>query len=189
LFPGWPESRQTREEILGALLRQATYANAPLTTNITKFTLFEGDQVELVSANDSRQVMEVAEHTAKIEIRRSELPPGDTRLAHAIAEFARQFGSDMDQGLAELIRQSDQTQHLQGDTPEELGASVLEALQRVDMSFDENGEPTFGFIAGNKDLELLRALDSPEIRARFDGVIEERRREWSDRESHRKLAD
>ena len=73
--------------------------------------------------------------------------------------------------------------------------TFFEAIERLDLDFDENGKPSglkivvTGPNATKEAPDLLEALSSnPEYSARYDALMEKKRMEWRDRESTRKLA-
>lgn len=76
-------------------------------------------------------------------------------------------------------------------TPERL----LEALDKIEMEFDENGQPTNLVIVMHPNLwDKIKGKipiweADPEFKKKHNSIIEKKRREWLDRENNRKLVD
>lgn len=76
-------------------------------------------------------------------------------------------------------------------TPERL----LEALDKIEMEFDEDGQPTNIQIVIHPDLfnkikdKIPVWKADPELRKKYDVILEKKRKEWLDRENNRKLVD
>jgi hypothetical protein len=72
---------------------------------------------------------------------------------------------------------------------------ILEALEKVTIDFDEFGNPHFpALILNPKDWEKIKDKipkweADPNLRKKHLELVEKKRREWRDRESHRKLVD
>jgi hypothetical protein len=68
--------------------------------------------------------------------------------------------------------------------------SIIETLERVDFSFDENGNPNLSFVAAPQAAQQIRDLGAPttEQQRRFDEIIAKRRDERDARRRNRRLS-
>jgi hypothetical protein len=74
--------------------------------------------------------------------------------------------------------------------------SILDAIEKMEIGFDESGNPIMPTILMSPhDFEVIKSKEkeweaqAPAIEARRKEIIEKKRKEWVDRESHRKLVD
>jgi len=72
---------------------------------------------------------------------------------------------------------------------------LLEALSKIAVEFDENGQPANLMVVMHPDLwnkikdKVPEWEADPEFKKKYDAIIEKKKREWLDRENHRKLVD
>jgi hypothetical protein len=68
--------------------------------------------------------------------------------------------------------------------------SIIEVLERIDFSFDENGSPNLSFIVAPEAIQSIRTLGkpTPEQQKRFDEIIARRKEEWDARRRNRRLS-
>ena len=74
--------------------------------------------------------------------------------------------------------------------------SILEALEKIEIGFDENGNPIMPTIVMSPhDFEVFKSKEkeweaqAPALEARRKEIIDKKRKEWVDKESNRKLVD
>jgi len=67
----------------------------------------------------------------------------------------------------------------------------LSMLERVDMEFRSNGQPTADFGSTNPkiDARIREWFNDPSFQGKYNSIVDRKRDEWRDRESHRKLVD
>jgi len=71
----------------------------------------------------------------------------------------------------------------------------MEMLERIQIDFDDQGNPSLPtvFVPPEMAAKLKEKIpeweSNPEYERRFEELIERKRKEWNDRESHRKLVD
>lgn len=97
-----------------------------------------------------------------------------------VFDLADAFGSQLMQGmLAHISEVCDAF----GQTIDAGGRDIfdvmIETLETIDMSFDENGEPNLTLVAAPDVVEKLRGKKpTPEQEARVQQILERRREEW-----------
>jgi hypothetical protein len=67
----------------------------------------------------------------------------------------------------------------------------LSMLEGVDMEFGANAQPTADFGSTNPkiDAKVREWFNDPSFQSRYNSIVDRKRDEWRDRESHRKLVD
>jgi len=110
-----------------------------------------------------------------------------------VEDLIKQKSKVVFQKLNEITSKTGNVVNLHGEpfTPEKL----LEALDKIQMEFDEDGRPTNLTIVMHPDLwnkikdKIPEWEADTEFRKKHDAIIEKKRREWLDRENNRKLVD
>lgn len=187
----WPEFHAASERVFQQVLRRQMAQASPLSTRARRVTIVEGTRIDIEYPNGSRQTIAPERHEVSLSLPVAETPFGLSRLRKVTQQFGRLLGDDMSKTMIDQVMASDSPVfgRFGGQTPEELAAQMVDALRKMHVDFDEDGKPTFEFLVHPQNLLMLRSIDTPEYQQRFDAVIEEKRREWIDRESHRELAD
>ena len=73
--------------------------------------------------------------------------------------------------------------------------TFIEALEKIHIDFDDEGNPSLPTIIVNPQLsailkeELPKWHSNPECERRMKELLDRKKKEWDDRESHRKLVD
>jgi hypothetical protein len=137
------------------------------------------------------------EYKIPIEVRYDEVPDlvGDRLLAKvdAIAgELARQTSKEGFRKLEEELSKVGNAVDAGGRPVSQ--EVLLEMLEKMEMSFDDAGNPDITFIVHPVVGEVLRSRmeewhQDVEFRKRHDELISRKREAWRDRESNRKLVD
>jgi len=170
-------------------------SEASVVSHLQRERHFEGDAVQDQLAPEGRPYSEFA---AKLAIPTERL----------IADGPLAFGETLPEVAASLIRQQSDHVFEAFERVSEMGGCVLKIeglpktfdeflghFERFPLSFDDNGRPSrpeFLVPPGAKAIFESRQrewLSMPENRKRLADVIERKREEWDDRESHRELVD
>jgi hypothetical protein len=168
------------------MIRQGLVAEVP------SFTLNEGNRVVIVYPNGSRQDIPLKSVESRASFPTDEfIAGGPELLAQAIQRLSGEMHNQMDKDLIATLQKA-RPEHggmFRGKTEDEAFEDLLRGLQRMDMTFDEDGTPSIMFISHPDNIPLMKALDTPERKAIVDSIIEEKRLEWIRRESNRRLVD
>lgn len=115
-----------------------------------------------------------------------------TKFEELAAKMAARQLDDTFKTLAEATRSVGNDFQMNEFTPE----VVLDMWQRMDIGFNDNGEPILPAIYTLNQEKLKEYNDSvdkikstPELLEQMDEIIREKKNYWDDRESHRKLVD
>jgi hypothetical protein len=98
-----------------------------------------------------------------------------------VFELADEFGSQMMRGMldhvSDICDASGQTINAQGRDYFDV---MLETLETIDMSFDEDGKPNLTLVAHPETARKIQAKQpTPEQQERLRQLLERRREEWS----------
>ena len=96
-----------------------------------------------------------------------------------VFDLADAFGSQLTQGMlahiSEICDASGQTIDAEG---RDLIEVMIETLETIDMSFNENGEPNLRMVVHPDTAANFRDQPTPEQEARIREILDRRREEW-----------
>jgi hypothetical protein len=186
----WPE--QKRQLADGLQDRIRSESRRGLVAQVRALTFHEGKRAVLIYPNGDRQELTLKSVQAEVTLDRQELSVrGPQALDDAIHQLAEGLGDQMDRDLIGLMQKADPRHGgmFGGKDDREMFQALLSGLREMDMSFEEDGSPSFSFVVHPDTVPKLQALNTPERRRLVDQVIEEKRNEWLRREGYRRLAD
>ena len=193
MLPDWPNLKRLWEQRFRMLLneRMVQGSIASLTTRIK---YFEGDTSEIMDSSGHTQ-----ERSPKLLASSFEIDPQDLiergpfALLDAFGGLASDLAGQMSSGILDEVNQvTEDTGNVVTTGGSDIAFdTILLALEKIAMDFDQEGRPQFPtLLASPETIEKLSNLQQDEHhRRKLDKIIEQKRREWIDRESHRKLVD
>jgi hypothetical protein len=201
MLPDFPNSKRELDQLIALRLRRSIRERNVIATLATTIVQHEGNLMayDQLTKEGKRIVTggyEKAE--AGVTIPLEEIPnlTGDNlnkkidEIAEDIAKQASQRGfQKIDEALTEAGAGVDAAG---GPMTPEL---YLEGLEKMEMSFDtETLQPTFTIVIHPAMMPSMEKLkdqmeNNPEYKARYEALMERKREEWRDRESHRRLVD
>lgn len=123
-------------------------------------------------------------------INKSEITNGDfegiiVNMSRIAVELESQISQAM---IAHIVEEAERAGNLVSS--EISYDSIIDALERVDFSFDESGSPNLSFVAHPEAIQSIQALGDPtsEQQKRFDEIIAKRKDEWDARRRNRRLS-
>ena len=201
MLPDFPKSRRELYQRLRLRMDLAVQTKSPLRALGTSITQHEGmlHSYEQITERGIRSVTEGMEEVAvPIEVKIEEIPDlvGDKLFAKldAIAEeAARQVSRITFHKMDEVTREADMTVDAAGSPPTK--EIWLEMFQKMQIDFDEKtGKPELTMIMHPVMAEAMKKLwseweNDPLFMKRYNELLAQKREEWRDRESRRKLVD
>jgi hypothetical protein len=193
MLPDFPQSKREIRKRLVQLTERLEREKAPLLAEIKGFIQHEG-KVHSYDRIKADPVTEGFEEIAiPVTIELSEMPDlvGEKLFAKIDAladQVARKRMEMFYQKFTEVTREVGNALDAQGAplTPE----MIFEMLERVDMEFGPDNQPTFRF---NTTPELAKVFegfqDDAAFRAKYEELLNRKRDAWRNRESNRKLVD
>lgn len=170
----------------------------PQSLGIRKFIFHEGNQLATTSIDGYEDRSPLQEHQVRFEISEEEnREKGPHAIFERIPTLAKDMASQREKALFEKM--NDVTKRtgniVEGDgkglTPE----LIMKTLEKIDMSFDEHGNPIMPTLIVSPD--VLKKMEentdlwkeTPEMQQKMVELIKTKRREWDDRQNRRKLVD
>lgn len=193
MLPDFPTSKKEIRKQLMLLTERLGREKAPLLARIKSFTQHEG-KIHSYDRIGAKPVSEGFEEIAiPVSIELSEIPDlvGEN-LAAKIEVVADQLARRQ---VEMFYRKFTEVTREVGNSLDAQGAPftqdmVFEMLEKVDMEFGPDNQPTFTL---NTTPELAKVFegwqDDPSFKARYEGLLNRKRDAWRDRESDRKLVD
>jgi hypothetical protein len=156
----------------------------------------EGKNPTILRGDSSRDEIEIKQASATATFKRDEIPSLSMqermkRLDAAAKEIAAEISTIAFAAINEAVDRIGNVVDANGKplSPE----AIFEVLEKIHLDFDENGNPEELNIVVSPDLserfvETMQQLQNdPELKKRYDAIINTKRKEWHDREIARKL--
>ena len=196
MLPDYPDVKKKIDEWLNEFIAQHSNAAMGSFSEIRTKTQFEGHAMRITREDGAVEEMPFHHVTSEINIDLREvegLSINDmlAKVVDTAHEMAQQKGQIIIEGVEEATTRLGNSFDA-GGQPLSLDL-LLQIMRPIEIDFDENGQPMMPRIVGVPGLEerarvlLAEAESSPEQKRDLDALIEEKRREWHDRESSRKL--
>jgi hypothetical protein len=195
MLPDFPKSKMQLDQLLMTYFDQEVRRHS---VDLPRFVQHEGDHSTLHREDGT------VEQDAPDEARVNVVMPKDQFPNVSLADVKRLYveaaSSMAPQIMGSFFRVVNEAVTVSGNVVDAGGRELsfdllLEAFGKVSMEFDERGNPILPALmmhpktwAAVKDKVAAWDLD-PTYRARFRQLIERKREDWRERESHRKLVD
>jgi len=186
----WPEQKSQLSAKLQEIMRSLIYRG--LVAEVRGLVLNEGNRAIVVYPDGTIQEFSLKAVEATVDFDRQELAAGRPELfATAVRELAGGIGDQVEKDLIRSMEQSPARigGMFGGEDDEATFQSLMQNLREMEMSFDEDGRPSFFFVAHPENASKLQLLNTPEREEVFNELIKGKRNEWLLRESHRRLVD
>jgi hypothetical protein len=199
MLPDFPDLKESAERELMRHVERRVPEIAPLLAKVGRFTVHEGALGRLQRADHSVGEIGFDQVEFEFALTRDEMRSSDPaallqKLEQLATEFAERQSHMLFARVNEAVEQTGNVLALKGGelTPDHL----LEMVRRMDLTFDEStGQLSDGFSfvipAGNHALrqKLAEWDKDPDVRARWEAMLAQKREEWRDREARRTLVD
>lgn len=170
----------------------------PQSLGIRLLIFHEGNNLVTTSIDGYEDRGPLKEHQVRFEISDEEMrEKGPHAIFEKIPTLAEDMAAQREKALFEKMHDvTERTGNVvEGDgkglTPE----LIMETLKKIDISFDEHGNPIMPTLIVSPD--VLKKMgentdlwkETPEMQQKMVELIETKRREWDDRQNRRKLVD
>ena len=198
LLPDFPNSKKEIRKVVTERLRHRFYAETVFLSRMRKFKTAEGDSFTIHRADGTVAKNRYGETTADFAIDRNAVATLDPKaliekIDRAALEMAEKATKRLLQKLGQTLTDAGQVHDAKGKpfSPD----TYLEALESIDIDFDENGNPSgLMMLVGPALWERIREKAAeweadPGFSQRHTDLMQRKREAWRDRESNRKLVD
>jgi hypothetical protein len=199
MLPDFPRIKKELDDIITVRLRLLVYAGDPVLSQIGRSLQHEGDEMTYDTLDGGTKTMDYKPIESVLSLRREDLRGLAVRdilnrIDTLAADMSRQAAKLMFDRIGEVCEAS-------GNRVDAGGRPFTfeifyEMLDRVQIDFDEKtAKPKMpSLVVGPAIADKLPTLfgewdADPALHARLVALIEKKRQEWHDRESHRKLVD
>jgi hypothetical protein len=198
MLPDYPAIKTELQRQLAAWARAQTPIIAPLLSQVSRYTQHEGREHRLIRRDASEDASGYEKFEARIEISKDAVKMLNLpALQSAFLEMARELAGQQTRMMLAAVSASAEQVGNKVDVGGELRPDhVLDMMRRMEIDFDpDTGEPHYGSFVMHPDLlEKLRPKfeawnRDPALMAENNNILEQKRREWLDRESSRKLVE
>lgn len=197
MLPDLPNLKNDIERALLKYFQNQVDARLGVFNEAPKHTAREGNRMRTIRADGSVEDREFKEASAELTWNVEEVPQltikeRKEKLDNMADEMARQISQNLFGTLNEVLGKAGQVVDRKGKPFDAEG--IFEALEKMQLGFDESGKMQKLSIVTSPELEIrakrvLEQLESdPTLRRRYEEIIERKRIEWLDREASRKLA-
>jgi hypothetical protein len=197
MLPDFPKIKEKFREAINRYL-QDVVQQEPLLSQFRQERHFEGNKMSSKTEKGELEESSYKEVSVEYSINREDVI---TKGPMAFIENIQKVAEDIKEQQAKLMLDklkevTDRTgQVVDGKGQPFSHQLFMEMLGRIQIDFDDQGNPYLPTVIVPAEMaaKLKDTLPeweaNPEYKKRFDQLIERKRKEWSDRESHRKLVD
>lgn len=194
MLPDFPETKRMFSRFFRTYMRLKIREVSPYSAVQTRY-LHEGQAMKITRADQSESTSGMEQLAASLEIKFEEIE--NLTFQKAIEKHDIMI-SDMVQKQTQFIRKRmsseiPESQTLDGKGRKFDGKVVIDMLEKMQIEFNPDGSPHEIFVDGPLfTQERLAAVykefnSNPELKKKFNEMMEKKKEEWRDREADRKL--
>ena len=191
MFPDFLKTKEKLKRMIISERKKAQLRRMGPFAEIPQSNLIEGDRVLFINENGSCEEMTMREAKVKIEVELDEIE----KMTHEqVLDRSNTMGRDMGKKLSEsayelLSQAAEEAGNVTSSHGEPLSVDLLlEGIEKMDLSFDEEGHSGLTFAANPETSPSLdKIISQLETDPRYQKLMEQKREEWLVRESRRKL--
>ena len=199
MLPDYPKFKQLLSDAFRERMIMAKERCSGVFSGIKTSKLHEGSRCQLSRTDGSSEEIEMQRVTASGEIRH-DLREFEKLAPEVIVQVLDTMGERMafEEGRV-MFERLDETLRNVGNViegPKSFLEQFFEGLEKVQMDFEPDGTPckrqmVFGSSeAAQRAWDQVRQIErDPELKKRYDRILEQKRQEWRDREAARNLVD
>jgi hypothetical protein len=197
MLPDFPKIKKKHVEAINKYLKELINQD-PLFSGIRVEHHFEGSRMSYKTVDGEPNETEYQAASSEFQIKKEDVI---AKGAMAYVENLRDAEEEMKrQKAGYLFEKMKEVTHKTGNIVNGKGQPFsfelfVEMIKKIWIDFDEDGKPIMPTMVVSPELgEKLRVIlpeweKNPEYKKIIDDIIEKKRKEWNDRESHRKLVD
>ena len=196
MLPDFPKVKARLETMLKYEMEQARLSHMGVFAEIPTSVVVEGNNTVIIREDGSVEKVELKEARVKQEIKFTEVEEMTHEMVlHKIDEVAKEMAEQMTRfAYEELNRTTDETGNVISADGKPFSIEMLfEMLEKMDLDFDEAGNPSGTMFVAHPNLfpaiakAISQAEANPETAKRAQGLMDQKREEWRVRENNRKL--
>ena len=197
MLPDFPKIKKKHVEAINKYLKELINQD-PLFSGIRVEHHFEGSRMSYKTVDGEPNETEYGAASSEFQIKKEDVIAKGAmayveNLRDAAEEMKRQKAGYLFEKMKEV---TDKTGNVVNGKGQPFSFELfVEMIKKIWIDFDEDGKPIMPTVVVSPELgEKLRVIlpeweKKPEYKKIINYIIEEKRKEWNDRESHRKLVD
>jgi hypothetical protein len=196
MLPDLPSYKAELKKLLLLYFQHEITQNLGVFQQAGRRTAHEGDRMKVVRADGSVEESGYGHASAELKLKFADIPALTqkdriTLLKNMAKDMADQMTSYMFQSLDKTLEQAGQVFDNKGGPID--AEMILKILDTIQIDFNGDGSHnTLTLVTAPESRELaeiaFKTLETnPELRARYEQIIEKKRMNWRDREASRKL--
>jgi len=197
MLPDFPKIKKKHVEAINKLLKEAIQRD-PLFSGIREEHHFEGSRMSYKTVDGEANETDYQMASSEFEVKRQDvIAKGAMAYVENIRAAAEEMKKQKAHYFFEKMKEvTDKTGNIVDGKGRPFGFELfVESIRKIWIEFDEDGNPMMPTMVVSPEIgEKLRVLlpeweKNPECKKIIDEIIESKRKQWNDRESHRKLVD
>lgn len=197
MLPDFPKIKRKWSTLFVWTVRERVH-NASFVSQIRKIRHFEGDGMKVTDATGDTEESDYELFSGALEVNHQDLiERGPIALVEGLKKLAEDLSSQQSKMVFERLDQiTDRTGNVVDAEGQAINPDlILQSLEKIEIDFSEDGQPRLPTLVVSPEHyerlkeKMLEWEKDEHYKRRFDELIERKRQEWRDRESHRKLVD
>ena len=197
MLPDFPKIKKKHVETINKLLKEAIQQD-PLFSGIREEHHFEGSRMSYKTVDGEADETDYQVASSEFVVKREDvIAKGAMAYVENIRGAAEEMKKQKARYLFDKMKEvTDKTGNVVDGKGRPFSFELfVESIRKIWIEFDENGNPHMPTMIVSPEIaEKLRVLlpewdKNPENKKIIDEIIEGKRKEWNDRESHRELVD
>ena len=195
MLPDYCETKDQLQKVFDRLLHSLIRQRLGPLAEVPGYRVFEGTNPSIIRPDGTEDVTVLKPYGSEFEIKFEEVPHltiSDIyrRLDAMAQEMADAMAKTFYATMSEAAEQVGNVVKSSGRiTPE----AILEVLDKIELGFDEKGNPALTSVHIHPDMaetlkeSILSLQNDPNLRLRYEEIIQRKREQWRVREAGRKL--
>lgn len=199
MLPDFPRIKEKFVEAINEYL-ESLIRQEPLLSQFRTERHFEGNRISSKTESGELYQSSYKKISAESSVKREDvIAKGHMAFIENIQNVAEEIKKQQAKLMFDTIKEvTDRTGNVVNGKGQPFTHELfMESLEKIDIDFDDQGKPCLSNYRVVVSPELWAQLKdklpeweaNPEYKKKFEELIERKRKEWSDRESNRKLVD
>lgn len=190
-----PDFPRLKEELQEKFLKsiQNEIRKDPILSQIKMSPIYEGNKLSVSTIDGYTQTSDYPKISSKFGAKHEEvIEKGPEVMFSKVHEIAQDIIKQQSRNLFKKMHEITEITGNALDAKQPLSPElVLEALKQISIDFDNTGNPIYPLliVPPNQFEKIKNWQIDPEFRRKHQEIIEQKRKEWIDRENRRKLVD
>lgn len=193
-LPEYPTLKKSLEDLFMEVYKASMKSQMSVFRESPRFIQHEGARHTYTTVDGQHKEMDFQEVSLEIVLSKSELKEsGIGFVLNLLAKKGEESGAKQAQyhfGQINAIT-TETGNTVRGELSVD---TMLQVLERLHISFDDTGNPRMPTMVVHPDMapqveSLAEAAEDPEVKTRLNEIFEQKRVEWNEEQSRRKLVD